>query len=159
MDVTFAVTRGSATLISPETKTDGLGVAFTRVRGGATNGPVTVTASAAGQTVTFDLNVGGGTPVAPLDGFVNGASFMPGWVPGSLGTVFVAGLLGDIDGVVTGNQVPFPTTLEGVSVTVNGTPAPIISVININGQEHRSTSRFRSAWRSAWLRWSSRKTG
>ena len=135
VDVTFAVTRGNATLISPEAKTDGLGVAFTRVRGGATNGPVTVTASAAGQTATFDLNVGGGTPVAPLDGFVNGASFMPGWVPGSLGTVFVAGLLGDIDGVVTGNQVPFPTTLEGVSVTVNGTPAPIISVININGQE------------------------
>ena len=135
VDVIFAVTRGNATVISQQTKTDGLGFAFTRVRGGNTNGPVTVTASAAGQTVTFGLNVGGGVPVAPLEGFVNGASFQPGWVPGSLGTVFVAGLLGDIDGVVQGNQVPFPTTLEGVSVTVNGMPAPIISVININGQE------------------------
>ena len=148
VDVTFEVTRGSATLLSPDagtprdatltapvTKTDGLGIAFTRVRGGDTNGPVTVTATAAGRTVTFDLRVGGGTPIAPLEGFVNGASFQPGWVPGSLGTVFVVGLLGDIDGVVLGNQVPFPTTLEGVSVTVNGTAAPIISVININGQE------------------------
>jgi uncharacterized protein (TIGR03437 family) len=135
VDVIFAVTRGNATLISQQTKTDGLGFAFTRVQGGSTNGPVTVTATAAGQTVTFGLNVGGGVPVAPLEGFVNGASFQPGWVPGSLGSVFVAGLLGDIDGVVQGNQVPFPTTLEGVSVTVNGIPAPIISVININGQE------------------------
>ena len=148
VDVTFAVTRGAATLISPdavtrrdatlvspETKTDGLGLAFTRIRGGAINGPVTVAATAAGQTVTFNLSVGGAAPTAPLEGFVNGASFQPGWVPGSLGTVFVTGLLGDIDGVVLGNQVPFPTTLEGVSVTVNGTPAPIISVINIDGQE------------------------
>ena len=135
VDVTFAVTRGDATLVSPATKTDGLGIAFTRVQGGPTNGPVTVTAAAAGETVTFNLRVGGGAPTAPLDGFVNGASFAPGWVPGSLGTVFVTGLLGDIDGVVQGNRVPFPTTLEGVSVTVNGTRAPIISVININGQE------------------------
>ena len=148
VDVTFEVTRGAATLISPdavtrrdaavispEAKTDGLGVAFTRIRGGDTNGPVTVTATAAGRTVTFNLSVGGGTPTAPLEGFVNGASFQRGLVPGSLGTVFVTGLLGDIDGVVLGNQVPFPTTLEGVSVTVNGTPAPVISVININGQE------------------------
>ena len=148
VDVTFTVTRGAATLISPdavtrrdatlispEAKTDGLGIAFTRIRGGDTNGPVTVTATAAGRTVTFNLSVGGGVPTAPLEGFVNGASFQPGWVPGSLGTVFLTGLLGDIDGVVLGNQVPFPTTLEGVSVTVNGTPAPVISVININGQE------------------------
>ena len=135
VDVSFAVTRGDATLVSPETTTDGLGLAFTRIRGGAVNGPVTVTASAAGQTVTFNLGVGGGAPTAPLEGFVNGASFQPGWVPGSLGTVFVTGLLGDIDGVVLGNQVPFPTTLGGVSVTVNGTPAPIIAVINDDGKE------------------------
>lgn len=135
VDVTFAVTRGDATLVSPETKTDGLGVAFTRIRGGPTNGTVTVTAAAAGQTVTFNLSVGGGAPAAALEAFVNGASFEPGWVPGSLGTVFVTGLLGDIDGVVQSNRVPFPTTLEGVSVTVNGTPAPIVSVINIDGQE------------------------
>ena len=134
VDVTFAVTRGDATLVSPAAKTDGLGIAFTRIRGGPTNGTVTVTAAAAGKTVTFSLSVGGGAPAAPLEGFVNGASFEPGWVPGSLGSVFLSGLLGDIDGVVQGNQVPFPTTLEGVSVTVNGTPAPIIAVINVNGR-------------------------
>jgi uncharacterized protein (TIGR03437 family) len=135
VDVTFNVTQGAATLTRPAVvKTDGLGVAYTALQMGE-SGPVTVTASAFGQSVSFTLRPGaGGGPQAPLEGFVNGASFRPGWVPGSLGTIFGTGITG-VNGVVTGNQVPFPTTLEGVSVTVNGMQAPIISLVNANGQE------------------------
>jgi uncharacterized protein (TIGR03437 family) len=126
--VTFSVTQGSATLTRPTSKTDGLGLAFTGVQMGQDTGPVTVTASAIGRSVSFTLQPGaGGGPVAPLAGFVNGASFQPGWVPGSLGTIFGTGITGT-DGVVFAPQVPFPTTLQGVSVTVNGEAAPIISL-------------------------------
>jgi uncharacterized protein (TIGR03437 family) len=134
VDVTFSVTQGTATLTRQATKSDGLGVAYTAVQMGD-GGPVTVTASAFGQSVSFTLRSGaGGGPQAPLEGFVNGASFRAGWVPGSLGTIFGTGITG-VNGVVTGGQVPFPTTLEGVSVTVNGIPAPIISLINSDGTE------------------------
>jgi uncharacterized protein (TIGR03437 family) len=134
VDVSFNVTQGTATLTRPAVQTDGLGVAYTALQMGD-SGPVTVTASAFGQSVSFTLRPGaGGGPQAPLEGFVNGASFRPGWVPGSLGTIFGTGITG-VNGVVTGNQVPFPTTLEGVSVTVNGVQAPIISLVNQAGQE------------------------
>ncbi|MEX2303581.1 MAG: hypothetical protein WD733_21745, partial [Bryobacterales bacterium] len=134
VDVTFSVTQGSATLTRPTSQTDGLGVAYTAVQMGG-DGPVTVTASAIGQSVTFSLGSGsGGGPNAPLEGFVNGASFRPGWIPGSLGSIFGTGITG-VSGVVTSGPVPFATTLEGVSVTVNGVSAPIISLINANGQE------------------------
>jgi uncharacterized protein (TIGR03437 family) len=134
VDVTFTVTQGAATLTRPASKTDGLGLAYTAVQMGE-DGPVTVTASAVGQSVTFSLGSGsGGGPDAPLAGFVNGASFRPGWIPGSLGSIFGTGITG-VNGVVTSGPVPFETNLQGVSVTVNGTNAPIISLINVNGQE------------------------
>jgi uncharacterized protein (TIGR03437 family) len=134
VDVAFSVTQGSATLTRPASKTDGLGLAYTAVQMGD-GGPVTVTASAVGKSVTFTVKSGsGGGPTAPLAGFVNGASFRPGWIPGSLGSIFGTGITG-VNGVVTSQAVPFETTLQGVSVTVNGTNAPIISLINVNGQE------------------------
>jgi uncharacterized protein (TIGR03437 family) len=134
VEVTFNVTQGSAILTRPTAKTDALGVAYTAVQM-SDSGPVVVTASAFGKSVSFTLRTGGGGgPQAPLEGFVNGASFQAGWVPGSLGTIFGTGITG-VNGVVTAGQVPFPTTLEGVSVTVNGVAAPIISLINVNGQE------------------------
>ena len=55
VDVTFAVTRGDATLVSPAAKTDGLGIAFTRIRGGPTNGTVTVTAGRRREDRHFQL--------------------------------------------------------------------------------------------------------
>ena len=135
VDVSFSVTQGSAVLTRPATQTDGLGVAYTAVQMGD-SGPVTVTASAFGKSVSFSLRseAGGGGPQAPLDGFVNGASFRAGWVPGSLGSIFGTGITG-VNGVVAADKVPFPTTLEGVTVTVNGVPAPLITLINNDGQE------------------------
>ena len=134
VDVDFAVTEGSATLTETSTETDGLGVAFTRLRATG-DGAIVVTAGAIGQSVMFRLGTGAVGPNAPVEGFVNGASFIQGWTPGSLGSLFLSGLLGNIDGVVIPDDFPFPTTLEGVQIKVNGVPAPLIALININGAE------------------------
>ena len=49
--------------------------------------------------------------------------------PGSLASIFVEGLTG-ISGIVQASGYPLPYTLAGVSVTVYGTPAPILAVAN-----------------------------
>ena len=67
-------------------------------------------------------------------GVVNAASYVPGLVAGSLATVFAAGVL-DAEEIAIADRVPLATTLRGVSVRVNGTPAPILAVANSNGQE------------------------
>lgn len=71
--------------------------------------------------------------IAP-GGVVNAASFVPGLTPGSLATVFAAGVL-DTAGVVGATQIPIATSLNGVSVTVNGIAAPIYAVANTRGLE------------------------
>lgn len=68
------------------------------------------------------------------DGVVNSASFVPGLAPGSLATIFAAGVLDD-PGIVVADRIPLPTTLRDVSITVNGVPAPILAVANVNGVE------------------------
>ncbi|HJZ95428.1 MAG TPA: hypothetical protein VKE70_02925, partial [Candidatus Solibacter sp.] len=67
-------------------------------------------------------------------GVVNAASFAGGIVPGSLTTIFAAGLRDDAGSIVA-PQVPLPTSLDGVSITVANIAAPIYSVSNVNGQE------------------------
>jgi uncharacterized protein (TIGR03437 family) len=67
-------------------------------------------------------------------GVVNAASFVSGIVPGSLVTIFAAGLRNDT-GATVAPQVPFPASLGGVSVMAAGIAAPIYSVSNVNGQE------------------------
>jgi uncharacterized protein (TIGR03437 family) len=65
---------------------------------------------------------------------VNPASLTPGMAPGSLATVFVAGIREDA-GETVADTLPLPAVLAGVSVTVAGMPAPIYSVTNRDGQE------------------------
>ncbi len=65
---------------------------------------------------------------------VNAASFVPGLVPGSLATVFAAGVLDD-PGSVTASGIPIATSLIGVSITLDGIAAPIYAVANYNGRE------------------------
>lgn len=50
--------------------------------------------------------------------------------PGSLASVGVKGLTG-ISGIVQASGYPLPFTLAGVSVTVYGTPAPILAVADL----------------------------
>ena len=137
--VIFAVTQGSGTVsVTGTVVTNSVGQAQTFVTAGAQLGTIRVVASAAGDTVTFTINTIGRTPSVTAVGFVNGASFRQGWVPGSLGTIFGVGLMEGITGVVEAGQVPFPTILRGVRVIVNGISAPILSIANVNGQEQVS---------------------
>ena len=52
--------------------------------------------------------------------------------PGSLASVFVSGLTG-ISGIVQASGYPLPYNLGGISVTVYGTPAPILAVADVGG--------------------------
>lgn len=65
---------------------------------------------------------------------VNSASFTPGLVPGSLATVFAAGVA-DQPGITLAGAIPVATQLLGVSITVNGIGAPILGIANQNGIE------------------------
>jgi uncharacterized protein (TIGR03437 family) len=137
VSVAFAVTSGAATLSAPSATTDANGQAQVNVTAGATPGPITITASAGGFTTAFNLTSRLPGPELTVGGFRNGASFEQGVVPGSIVTIFGAGLAPSIRGSVTPAAVvgPLPTTLAGVNVTFNGVAAPIYSVNNIDGQE------------------------
>ena len=135
VQVLFVVVQGSATLIpGAAAVTDSQGLASVFVTASDRLGLIRVTANAAGKTVTFEVNVVGRVPLVTNAGFVNGVSFTPGWVPGSVGSIFGVGLM-QARGVVEAGQVPFPTLLEGVRVSVNGVAAPILSMANLSGQE------------------------
>ena len=133
--VLFAVVEGPATLTpGVAAVTDAQGRASVFVQASDRLGLIRVTANAAGKTVPFEVNVVGLVPLVTNAGFVNGANFMPGWVPGSVGSIFGIGLM-RVRGLVAPGQVPFPTVLEGVRVRVNGVDAPILSMVNLSGQE------------------------
>ncbi|HEV2690422.1 MAG TPA: hypothetical protein VGV35_17820 [Bryobacteraceae bacterium] len=68
---------------------------------------------------------------------VNAASFEPGISPGGLATVFGQNLT-SVSGIIVANSDPLPTTLGGVSVLVNGLPAPLFSVAFADGQDQIS---------------------
>ena len=140
--VQWRVVEGPGSITSRSDVTNNAGIAFANVRIGLGAGPqqqqgagprVRVEATALGQTINFSVN-GDAKPVAPVEAFVNGASFQSGWVPGGLGTIF-GQFLSNVDGIAAADQVPFPTTFEGVTVEVAGRPAPLISIVNLNGQE------------------------
>ena len=134
--VAFRVTSGTATLTSAAATTNAQGRASTRVQVSSL-GTVTVTAEALGRTVTFTLTGIGRSPVVLAAGFTNGASFRAGWVSGSLGSIFGAGLMEGVTGVALADRAPFPTTLRGVRVVVQGIDAPLISIKNVAGQDEQ----------------------
>lgn len=77
-----------------------------------------------------------GTPV------VNGASFVPGLVPGSLATLFGSGLR-DAPGSTSAPSVPLPSVLGGVRVTVNGRDVPLYAVAAGGGTQQVN---FQAPW-------------
>lgn len=138
--VTFAVTAGTATLGSASAVTSSTGQASTTVTAGATAGAITVTATSATFSVSFTLT-------AQLPGpqnitIVNGASFDPntGISPGSIATIRGMGILTGVSGVVAAplTNGQYPTTFSGVTITFNGTPAPIYYVEDTNGADQVS---------------------
>ena len=64
-----------------------------------------------------------GTPQIFTGGVVNAGSFQPVLAPGTDSSIFGFHFAAN---PITATSVPFPYSLGGVSVTVNGTPAPII---------------------------------
>jgi len=136
--VNFAVTGGSATLGNAQALTDATGQASTTVTAGATAGTITVSATSAGFAVTFTLTA---TPVAPPTPgnitFENGASFQAGIAPGGVAIVSGTNIAPNLPALVTSFEIvgPPPTSFEGVSITFNGTLAPIYYISNANGQQ------------------------
>ena len=133
--VTFQVTSGSATVATQAATSGSDGTASTTVQAGPNAGPISVVATSNGFTTTFSLSsrLPGPTNVV----FLNGASFQPGIAPGVIATITGTGIAPGVVGLVTPGTIigPLPTVLAGVSVSFNGTLAPIYSVSNTNGQE------------------------
>lgn len=76
-----------------------------------------------------------GTPV------VNAASYAPGLVAGSLGTVFGSGF--SAAGTFAATALPLPTTIAGVRVTIDDVDVPLYAVVNGNGVEQVN---FQAPW-------------
>ena len=106
--------------------------------------------SVQGQPLTISINSDAGAlpAIPPLDvtppaaapsftanGVVNAASFVSGGVvQGEMATIFGANLTSS-SGVKLTSVFPLPVDFMNVSVTVNGTPAPLFAVDNVNGQQ------------------------
>ncbi len=94
----------------------------------ATGEAINVNLPSNGKSVSV-LKLGPGNPGldVPANSIVNAASFAPGLpLPGGLASVFVRGL--NLAGLETGSGSPLPTRLAGVSILVEGVPAPILAV-------------------------------
>jgi uncharacterized protein (TIGR03437 family) len=76
-------------------------------------------------------------PVVSAANFQNSASFQAGLVPCGLATATGSGLAPGITGTISGATFlgALPYTLNGLSLSVNGTPAPIYTLSNSNGKQ------------------------
>ena len=138
-DVRFEVISGSATLSAPTGTTNAEGQAQVSVTAGGSAGPITIRAVVEGQpAVTFNLTARLPGPVLDLRQIVNAAGFQQGIAPGSLVTIYGAGIAPNLKGAVVANAFgfgPLPTKLAEVEVLFGNLQAPILSVANINNQE------------------------
>lgn len=136
VEVTWSIAEGSGSIVgSSTTLTDAQGRTSVEVSAGSQLGRLVVQAEALGFTATYELTVVGRLPVVSAVGFVNAASFVVGLTPCSAASIFGVGLMEGVDGVVLASGAPFPTRLRGVRVIVDGVDAPILALVNVNGQE------------------------
>jgi uncharacterized protein (TIGR03437 family) len=85
----------------------------------------------------FVLKLGGNRipPYFTRESVTNGASFVSGLVrPGGAASVFLTGLTG-ISGLLQATSTSLPTEINGVSVKVQGMPAPLYAVAQVNGMQ------------------------
>ncbi|MBZ5608923.1 MAG: hypothetical protein LAP38_11730 [Acidobacteriia bacterium] len=75
------------------------------------------------------------TEAIGLSATVNAASFQTGVSPGMIATIFGTGLTRGVNGVVSASTSVLPYSIHGTSVLVNGVPAPLYAIANVNGQE------------------------
>src|SRR5579871_369420 len=103
-----------------------ISVVFAPQTAGAQAAVLTITGNAGSQS--YLLNGVGIAPIAPAissSGVTSAASFQPGLIPGGLVSVFGQNFAAAAAGASTS---PFPTTLGGVQVTINGIATPIFYV-------------------------------
>jgi uncharacterized protein (TIGR03437 family) len=98
--------------------------------------------------VTDTLGCAALVPSFSAAGVTNGASFAPGIAPGSIATLFGTNLTGSLSGTLLAGSLPLPLELGGTSLTVNGIPAPLFAIANVNGQEQIN---FQVPWELAGL--------
>jgi uncharacterized protein (TIGR03437 family) len=134
--VNFGVASGSATISTPSQTTNAQGQVSVNVIAGNVAGPVTITATYSAFTASASLTVTAPGPAITLSSFVNAASGQAGLTPCGLALVTGTGLAPSVNGIVPGANVlgigQLPTSLAGVTITVNGTPAPLQAVSNQN---------------------------
>lgn len=138
LTVGFSLAGGSAGLSATSAVSNSQGQVSVNVTAGSTPGTVTVNASYGNLTTPATLTVTAPGPNVSSTSFVNAASFQAGLVPCGLATVTGSGLAPNVNGVVLGSTLgigPLPYSLQGVSISVNGVPAPILSVSNQNGSQ------------------------
>jgi len=135
--VTFAVTAGNATINPASAVTNAQGTASTIATASQNPGSITVSATYASVSATFTLTAVAQGPVVTAVNFQNSASFQTGLVPCGLATATGSGLAPGITGTISGASflAPPPYTLNGLSMTVNGTPAPIYQISNTGGKQ------------------------
>lgn len=70
-----------------------------------------------------------------ITAMVSGASFVPGGiVPGEIATIFGTNLTSSI-GINITSSLPLPSNFFNVAVAIDGFPAPLFAVDNVNGQQ------------------------
>jgi uncharacterized protein (TIGR03437 family) len=90
--------------------------------------------SGGGQSLTLPFTITAATPApVTITGIVNAASSLPSIAPGSLVSIYGANLA---SGAAASSTFPLPVSMNGTSVTINGTPAPLayVSPGQINAQ-------------------------
>ena len=114
---------GSVSPASAMTGADGR-AAFRWTPGAATGETLRVGVAGVfgGPTITVTTS---GLPRFPAAGVVHGATFAPQLAPGTLASVFGQNLAA---GVTEFASLPLPEELSGVSVLVNGAPAPLLYI-------------------------------
>lgn len=134
--VSFVVTGGSGSVGSPTASTDGGGQASTTVNAGGAPGTLTITATSGTQSTQFTLTVRAPGPAITVANFGNAAGGLtPGLSPCGIAILSGPqgiGLTTSIQGTIAGE--PFvgmlPYILSGITISVNGIPAPIYWVSN-----------------------------
>jgi uncharacterized protein (TIGR03437 family) len=135
--IAFAVTSGNATVNPTTATTNSQGTASTIATAAQSPGSIVVTASYLSVSATFSLTALAQGPVVTAVNFQNAASFQTGLVPCGLATATGSGLAPGITGTISGASFlsPLPDTLNGLSLTVNGVPAPIYQISNTSGKQ------------------------
>jgi uncharacterized protein (TIGR03437 family) len=141
VNVSFSVASGSGSVNPPSALTDAQGRAATTVTAGATAGVITVTGSAGGISDSATVTSTPPGPQVTVGNIFNAAvdtvtgQKALGIVPCGLATAQGDGLATNLIGSVSGATLfgPLQTTVNGTSLTVNGIPAPILTLSNISG--------------------------